>query len=107
MAAGAKNLFAVRMKERRLELGLSQRELGIAAGIDEGVASTRINRYELGVHSPDPLSAARIAAALAIPLAALFCEDSQLHRVIKLYATADQQTRDAVETLLASSSSEG
>ncbi len=88
------------MKERRQELDLSQRELGIAAGFDEGVASTRINRYELGVHVPDPLSASRIAAALGLPLAALYCDDEQLHQVIKLYWFAAPKTRDEVEQLL-------
>jgi transcriptional regulator with XRE-family HTH domain len=81
------------MKQRRQEIGLSQRELGIAAGFDEGVASTRINRYEVGVHSPDPLSASRIAAALGVPLAALYCEDDNLLTAIELFWLANPVVR--------------
>lgn len=43
-------VFCFRLKQIRLERGLSQKELGKLAGIDEFVASTRINRYEQGIH---------------------------------------------------------
>ena len=46
-------IFCKRLKEARLAAGLSQKKLGIAAGIDEFVASTRINRYEKGIHEVD------------------------------------------------------
>ena len=36
-------IFSRRLKEARLAAGFSQKNLGIAAGIDEFVASTRIN----------------------------------------------------------------
>lgn len=47
------DIFCRRLKQARLASGLSQKRLGIAAGIDEFVASTRINRYEKGVHEPN------------------------------------------------------
>lgn len=81
------------MKEARLSVGLSQRRLGIDAGIDEAVASVRINRYELGVHSPDYLTAKRIATALNVPLPFLFCEDDDLCKLIVLFANANQATK--------------
>lgn len=37
-----------RLKEARLEAGLSQKRLGIAAGVDEFVVSARMNQYETG-----------------------------------------------------------
>lgn len=37
-----REIFCKRLKEARLAAGLSQKKLGIAAGIDEFVASTRI-----------------------------------------------------------------
>lgn len=43
-----REIFCKRLKEARTAAGLSQKKLGIAAGIDEFVASTRINRYEKG-----------------------------------------------------------
>jgi transcriptional regulator with XRE-family HTH domain len=41
------NVFCKRLKEARLAVGLSQKKLGIAIGLDEFVASTRVNRYGL------------------------------------------------------------
>ncbi|MCL2504768.1 MAG: helix-turn-helix domain-containing protein [Alphaproteobacteria bacterium] len=73
-----KHIFAYRLKEARQRAGLSQKQLGIAAGIDEFVASTRINRYEQGVHEPDIKTASSLAKALNVPLAYLFAEDNRL-----------------------------
>ena len=47
------SVFSRRLKEARIKAGLSQKRLGIEAGMDEFVASTRINRYEKGVHQAD------------------------------------------------------
>ena len=55
-----------RLKQARLAAQLSQKQLGIQAGIDEFVASTRINRYELGVHKPDYLTAQKMASVLGV-----------------------------------------
>jgi transcriptional regulator with XRE-family HTH domain len=46
--AAAKDVWRKRLKEARAALGLSQKQLGVEAGLDEFVASARINRYELG-----------------------------------------------------------
>jgi transcriptional regulator with XRE-family HTH domain len=46
-------VFQRRLKQAREAQQLSQKELGIQAGLDPFVASTRINGYELGVHQPD------------------------------------------------------
>ncbi|WP_366931802.1 hypothetical protein [Paraburkholderia xenovorans] len=45
MAAAGHTVFGGRLKEARLRAGLSQKKLGIVAGLDPSVASTRINRY--------------------------------------------------------------
>ena len=95
-----KNVFARRMKEKRVERGLSQKQLGIAAELDEGVASARINRYETGVHSPDYLTALRIAEALGTTLPSLYTSDDRLLHVIDGYTMADAQTQRMVESLL-------
>lgn len=75
-------VFQRRLKEARLWRQLSQKELGIQAGLDPFVASTRINRYELGVHEPDIATIERLAAALAVPTAYLFADDDRLARMI-------------------------
>lgn len=75
-------VFQRRLKEARLRGQLSQKELGIQAGLDPFVASARINRYELGVHEPDMATIERLAAALAVPTAYLFADDDRLARMI-------------------------
>jgi transcriptional regulator with XRE-family HTH domain len=90
-------LFCKRLKEARLAAGLSQRQLGIRADIDPFVASTRINRYEKGVHQADLGTASRLAKALELPLAYFFAEDERLARMI---ATFSKLTRAEQERIL-------
>lgn len=85
--AGKKQLsvYSQRLREAREAYGLSQRSLGIKAGIDEFVASTRINRYETGVHQPHLRIQQRLADALDLPLAYFYAEDDELARLIVEY----------------------
>lgn len=85
MGKQAKKGWADRLKEARLKAGLSQKKLGIAARIDPFVASTRINRYEKGVHEPDYGTSQRLAKALGVPLAYLYAEQDDLARLIEAY----------------------
>ena len=50
------------LKEARLVANLSQKKLGIAAGMDQFSASARMNHYEIGRHTPDYSTLNRIAA---------------------------------------------
>lgn len=97
----SKNIFSRRLKEARQKTGLSQKRLGIAAGIDEFVASTRINRYEQGVHEPDVQTASRLAKVLKVPLAYLFAEEDQLATIILEFDhLAQEALADTTELLL-------
>lgn len=78
-------IFCSRLKHIRLERGLSQKELGKLAGIDEFVASTRINRYEQGIHEASLDTAGRLAEALDVPLAYFYAEDDNLAEMILKY----------------------
>jgi transcriptional regulator with XRE-family HTH domain len=71
-----------RLKAARQAAGLSQRELGIAAGIEASVASTRVNRYEVGVHQADYQIAVHLAEALNVPVAYLYCDDEELASIL-------------------------
>lgn len=75
-------IFQCRLKEAREKKSLSQKQLGIQAGLDPFVASTRINRYELGVHQPDWATVQRLADVLEVPTAYLFASDERLARMI-------------------------
>lgn len=59
--------FARRLQQARLHTGLSQKELGIRAGLDPYVASPRVNQYERGKHEPKLETAERLAQALGSP----------------------------------------
>ena len=72
------DIFCRRLKQARLASGLSQKRLGIAAGIDEFVASTRINRYEKGVHEPNTDIVQKLSEVLRVPLAYFYAEDDDL-----------------------------
>jgi transcriptional regulator with XRE-family HTH domain len=87
-------VFQRRLKQARLAQNLSQRDLGIEAGLDPFVASTRVNRYEKGVHEPDMATVARLAAALKVPAAYLFAEDERLARMILAFEQLTSAEKD-------------
>lgn len=91
--------FQRRLKEAREGQGLSQKSLGIEAGIDPFVASTRINRYEQGIHEPDMATVQRLAKALQVPLPYLFATDDKMAAMILAF---DKLTSADKERLLKS-----
>jgi transcriptional regulator with XRE-family HTH domain len=72
------SVVARRLRQARLRAGLSQKQLGIKAGIDPFAASARINQYERGKHTPDVGTAARLARVLAVPAPYLYAQDNAL-----------------------------
>ena len=93
MSAAPASVFGTRLKEARLEAGLSQKQLGIEAGLGPFVASTRINRYELGVHKVDYTFAIRLATVLEVPVAFLYAEDSELASLILAFGRLSKRKR--------------
>lgn len=94
------SVWSKRLKVAREARGLSQRTLGIAAGIEESVASTRMNRYELGVHAPSYAISLKLAAALDVPVAYLYCDSDGLAQIILAFHKADAASRREVTRLL-------
>lgn len=92
--------FARRLKQARLHTGLSQKELGIRAGLDPHVASPRINQYERGKHEPMLEIAERLAQALGIPAAFLYTDDDLLARLLLRWGSlSKQQKRELVKLI--------
>ena len=75
---GGISIVAKRLKEARLHAGISQKQLGMKAGIDEFSSSARINQYERGKHMPDLQTLTRLAAVMHVPAAYFYCEDAEL-----------------------------
>lgn len=105
-----RTVFANRLRAARTALELSQAELGARVGIPEDVASTRVNRYERGVHEPDLATAEALADELGIPLPALVARDDQMAQLIAGFAALPQAKQKAIlgqlETLLGARKSE-
>lgn len=94
--AGGKSelpVYSRRLRQAREAHGVSQRALGIEAGLDEFVASTRINRYETGVHQPDLQTLQRIADVLGLPVAYFYAEDDELAQVIASFKSRGSRRR--------------
>ena len=81
-----RSVIAQRLREARVRSGLSQKKLGILAGIDEFSASARINQYERGKHSPEFNTVERLAKVLGTPTPYFYCRDDDLAEWILRYS---------------------
>lgn len=89
-----------RLKQARLRANLSQRKLGIAAGIDQFSASSRINHYEKGRHLPDFYMAERLSKVLRCPTPYFYTREDDLAELIFLLGNmAPKQRRRLLSTL--------
>jgi len=79
-----KSTFAKRLREAREAIGISQKQLGIRAGIDQFVASARINQYERSKHLPDLSTAQRLASQLQVPVSYLYEPNDDLADLIRV-----------------------
>jgi transcriptional regulator with XRE-family HTH domain len=86
-------VYSRRLREAREAYGISQRNLGIEAGLDDFVASTRVNRYETGVHQPDLQTLQRLANVLGLPVAYFYAEDDELAHLIKEFKGSGKRKR--------------
>ncbi len=68
--------------------------------MDEFVASTRINRYEKGVHQADEATAILLAGVLGIPLAYFYAEDDILAEMILGFCQLNRSDRFEVINLV-------
>jgi len=99
-AENPRDVWMRRFKQARLASGLSQKDVGIAAGLDEFVASTRINRYEVGVHQADYQMAVRLALVLDVPVAYLYCDNDEMANVLVAFHRAPKAIKRAATKLL-------
>ena len=94
MALDTNNPFPKRLREARLAKNYTQERLGVAAGMDQNVASSRMNQYEKGVHSPDFKWIAKIADVLGYPTAYFFTTENDLAEMISNYKSAKKPSED-------------
>lgn len=82
-----------RLKEARTRVGLSQKQFGIRAGVDEFSASARINQYERGKYTPAYPMVERLAKVLKVPAAFFYARDDDLADLICLLGTLSRKRR--------------
>ena len=97
------SIVAIRLLERRELAGLSQTELGVAAGMNEFNCGTQICQYETGAHMPSIWLMTRLAAALNVPLPYFYCEDPLLADLILKYGALGSEQRARLLGLLGGS----
>lgn len=99
-ASSPRNPVPKRLLDARTWAGLSQKALGIQAGLDPSVASPRINQYERGVHVPSFPMLAAISRVLKIPVAFFYCQDEDSASLLLAYSQAPLATRGKVRKAL-------
>ena len=67
-----------RLLQARTRADISQRELGINIGMEPSSASSRMNHYEKGRHTPDYQTLKRLADELDVPVTFFFCESDTI-----------------------------
>ncbi len=95
-SAEPQTVFGRRLREARVRRGIAQDKLGVQIGLDELSSSARISRYECGIHAPPFPIAEKLADALGVPVAFLFCPDDRLANLIVTYDGLKKRDRDAV-----------
>ena len=95
------SIFGGRLRNARLHANLTQEALGVAIGLDEGLACVRISRYESGVHAPSLQVLQQLADALEIPAAYLVTEEEWLANAILKICRISESQRRQLDDLLA------
>lgn len=80
-----------RLKEARKRSGLTQKEVGVRAGIVEENASTKINQYEKGVYNPRFPRLANLAKVLNVPIAYFYADEDELAEIVHQYGSMSKQ----------------
>jgi len=91
-----KSPVAERLRQARQRAGISQKQLGIQAGIDEFSASARINQYERDKHVPDYDTAKRLADALNVPVTYLFADDDQIAELVLTFSLSSARKKTQI-----------
>jgi len=83
--SNAQAILAQKLRHARMNSNLSQSAVGVAIGLDESGAATRISRYESGKYNIPLHMIERLASFYSVPLCWLFSNDPELDRIILNY----------------------
>lgn len=85
-----------RLKSARKLAKLTQEQLSTKLGFDRSHGTARISQYETGKHAPDFAMAKKMADALGVPVAYLYCDDEDLSQLI---LAISKMSKDELELL--------
>jgi transcriptional regulator with XRE-family HTH domain len=94
-----------RLKSARKLAKFTQEQLSTELGFDRSHGTARISQYETGKHAPDFAMAKKMAEALKVPVAYLYCDNEDLAELIlvagklekeKLQILIDSITNDKI-----------
>jgi|TARA_R110001583_G_scaffold164756_2_gene317253 transcriptional regulator with XRE-family HTH domain len=81
-----------RLKSARKLAKLTQEKLSNKLGFDDRSHGTaRISQYETGKHAPDFAMAKKMADALGVPVAYLYCDDEDMAELILVAGKVDKK----------------
>jgi len=83
-----------RLKSARKLAKLTQEQLSTELGFDRSHGTARISQYETGKHAPDFAMAKKMADALGVPVAFLYCDDDDLGGLILVASRLDKKLMD-------------
>ena len=76
------SVIGKRLKQARVNSGLSQEALGLEAGLAAESASTRMNRYEVGTRAPTLELMERVAKVLGVPVSYFYETDNTIAELL-------------------------
>jgi len=88
------NPIPKRLQQARITFGISQRELGIQIGMEPSSASSRMNHYEKGRHTPDYQTLKRLSEKLGVPVTFFFCESDKIADLLCLIEKLNVKNTD-------------
>lgn len=88
-------IIAQRLGEARKAAGLTQQELGVAAGIEEETAKVRVHQYEQAKHLPPYSMLERLAEVLGKPVTWFVCKEGQQDLILVIDELSSQETEAA------------
>lgn len=93
MDEDVKILLGKRLREIRKSKKMTLEDLGVAIGLEESSASTRISRYENGIHSIELNTAERIAKVLDVPLSFFYASTDDLAELNQIFYSLDEDKK--------------
>lgn len=93
-------IVAQRIGEARKAAGLTQHDLGVAAGIEEETAKVRIHQYEHGKHIPPFSMLERLAVVLGKPVTWFVCSEDQKELLIAIEMLGSAERKQTIVSIL-------